>query len=468
MPTDLCRATATELLHLYHSHQASPVDATRSVLARIERDNPRINAFRMFDSEAALAAARASEARWLANAPCGLLDGVPVSIKDLILTRGWSTLRGSRTVDPNQPWEVDAPATARLREAGAVLLGKTTTPEFGCKGATDSFLTGVSRNPWKLSATPGGSSGGSAAAVAAGMGPLALGTDGAGSVRIPSSFCGVVGHKASFGRVPAWPPSPFASVSHVGPHARSVEDAALMLTVIAAPDVRDWYSLPFEPRDYRVGLNAGVAGLRIAFSPRLGYAKVHAEVAQGVAHAARLLADLGAHVEEVDPGFADPVDLICGIWYLGAATLVSMLNAEQRKLIDPMLAWQAEQGERITAIEANRVSMRRAELGMHMRRFHERFDLLVTPGVAVPAFDTRETGGRMPIHTADFLGWTPFSYPFNLTLQPATVLPCGLTAGGLPIAIQLVGAMHDDALVLRAARALEGALAPMPEAALAA
>jgi aspartyl-tRNA(Asn)/glutamyl-tRNA(Gln) amidotransferase subunit A len=297
LPTrNLADCTATELLHLYRTGQASPVEAMQSVLARIADLEPMLNAFCVIDAEAALASARESETRWRKRAPKDLLDGVPVSIKDLILTRGWPTLRGSRTVDPEQPWDVDAPATARLREAGAILFGKTNTPEFGIKGTTDNTLTGVTYNPWNTRMTPGGSSGGAAAAVAAGMGPLAVGTDGAGSVRIPSSFCGIPGMKPSFGRVPAHPLSPFGTVAHLGPHARSVEDLALMLTVMSRPDARDWTSLPYDPRDYRVGLHDGVRGLRIAYSPDLGYVTdVDPEIAAAVRRLGHRQVDRSTH-----------------------------------------------------------------------------------------------------------------------------------------------------------------------------
>ena len=465
-PCDLSDCTATELLRLYRHGAASPVEATRAVLARITALDPEINAFRLVDEAAALNDAAASEARWKAGQPKGLLDGVPVSVKDLILTRGSSTLRGSRTVDPEQAWNDDAPSVARLRQHGAVLLGKTTTPEFGCKGTTDSYLSGITRNPWNLAHTPGGSSGGAAAAVAARMGPLALGTDGAGSVRIPSAFCGIVGLKPSFGRVPAWPASPFGTVAHIGPHARTVEDAALLLTAIAEPDVRDWYSLQYDARDYRVGLDDGVRGLRIAYSPKLAHAgrgaDVHPEVAEAVARAASTLAHLGAMVDEVDPGFEDPIELICALWFLGAAAVLSKMSDAQRALTDPFLRWQAEQGVKLSALAIVDVNLRRAELGVHMKRFHQRYDLLLTPGVAVPAMKAEATDAWKEGRIEDFLGWTPFSYPFNLTQQPAIVVPCGLTRDGLPVAAQLVGPMFGDALVLRGGRALQGALPAMP------
>ena len=453
--TDLADASATDLLALYRSGSASPVEATRAVLARIERLNPVLNAFCRIFTDEALAGAAQSEARWRAGKPCGPLDGVPVSIKDLILVRGAPTLRGSRTVDPAQPWDVDAPAPARLREAGALLIGKTTTPEFGCKGETNSPLTGITRNPWDVRKTPGGSSGGTAAAVAAGMGPLSVGTDGAGSVRIPAAFCGNFGLKPSFGRVPAYPLSPFGSVAHLGPHSLSVRDAALMLNVLKRPDARDWTSLPFDPADYTAGLDDGIAGLRIAYSPTLGYARdIDPQVAAAVDAAVRELEALGARVEAIDPGFEDPLEITTGLWFVGAWTVWSGLSPAQQAVTDPDFRAEAELGRAFSALDIQRLNLRRGELGSHLRQFMQRFDLLVTPSVAVPAFDARPAG-HSPMDPRAMLGWTPFSYPFNLTQQPACSIPCGLTQAGLPIGLQIVGPMFGDALVLRAARAYE-------------
>jgi aspartyl-tRNA(Asn)/glutamyl-tRNA(Gln) amidotransferase subunit A len=460
-PTDLADCTASQLLALYRSGQASPVHATQAVLARIDRHNPTLRAFCLVDHEAALASARASEVRWHQGTPCGPLDGVPASIKDLILTRGWPTLRGSHTVNPDQPWDVDAPATARLREAGAVLLGKTTTPEFGCKGETNSPLTGVTRNPWNPAKTPGGSSGGTAAAVAAGMGPLSVGTDGAGSVRIPAAFCGNFGLKPSFGRVPAYPLSPFGSVAHLGPHTMSVRDAALMMNVIKQPDARDWTSLPPDSTDCLDGLEDGIRGWRVAYSPTLGYARnVHPEVAAAIEAAVMQMADLGAVVEQVDPGFEDPLEITTGLWFLGAWTVWNTLTTGQQALADPDFRAEAEIGGRYSALQVQQLHQRRGLLGSHMRQFMQRFDLLVTPTVAVPAFDARPAG-HSPMTPEAMLGWTPFSYPFNLTQQPACTIPCGLTREGLPIGLQIVGPMFGDAQVLRAARAYEH-LNPIP------
>ena len=457
--TDLTQFTAIQLLGLYRSGEASPVEATQAVLQRIARLNPLLNAFCLIDEAAAMASARQSEARWQAHRRSGAgvlsLDGVPMSIKDLILTQGWPTLRGSKTVNPDQPWEVDAPVTARLREAGAVLLGKTTTPEFGCKGETNSLLTGISRNPWNPALTPGGSSGGASAAVSAGLGPLAIGTDGAGSVRIPAAFCGNVGFKPSFGRVPAYPLSPFGSVAHLGPHAMTVEDVALLMNTIALPDTRDWTSLPFDGVDYLAGLKGGVKGLRVAYSPTLGYAKnVDPEIAAATAQAAKHLQDLGAVVEQVDPLTEDPLDISTGLWFAGAYQVWQTLNPSQLALTDPDFKSQAELGAQLDANAIHALTQRRGVLGSHLRQFMQRFDLILTPSTAVTAFKALPAGHSV-MNSAAMLGWTPFNYPFNLSQQPAISLPCGLTLDGLPMGVQLVGTMFGDAKLLQAAQALQ-------------
>jgi aspartyl-tRNA(Asn)/glutamyl-tRNA(Gln) amidotransferase subunit A len=448
--------SATELLAAYRSGELSPVRATQDALDRVEQLNTQVNAYCLLDPAGALDAARASEQRWRRGEPMGVLDGVPTSIKDILLTKGWPTLRGSKTVDPKGPWNDDAPAVARLREHGAVFMGKTTTPEFGWKGVTDSPLTGITRNPWNKAKTPGGSSGGAAAAVASGMGPLAIGTDGGGSIRIPCSFTGLFGIKPSFGRVPAWPLSPFGTVAHIGPITRTVADAALMLNVLALPDARDWHGLPYDARDYRMGLEQGVRGLRIAFSPDLGYAKVDAEVAALVRAAVKTFEELGAKVEEKNPGFENADPIFRTHWFSGAAFLLKDLSAEKRKMIDPGLLEVAAQGARITAFEILDAQMKRGALGTHMNLFHRDYDLLVTPTLSVAAFDV---GLEFPATEKNerWTDWTPFSYPFNLTQQPAASIPCGATKAGLPVGLQIVGPRYADALVLRAARAFESA-----------
>jgi len=456
MSADLCSLTAAQLAERYRDGSLSPVEATRAVLERIERLNPVLNAFCLVDAKSALASAAAAEARWRKGEPLGPLDGVPVSVKDVILARGWPTLRGSKTVDPRGPWNDDAPAVARLREAGAVLLGKTTTPEFGWKGVTDSPLTGITRNPWDPKKTPGGSSGGAAAAVASGMGPLALGTDGGGSIRIPSAFTGVFGIKPTHGRVPFWPPSPTGTLAHMGPIARSVTDAARMLSVLALPDARDWAALPRERREGLAELESGVSGLRIAYSADLGYARVDPEVARIAEAAVRTFERLGAIVEEGDPGFDDPHDVFTRHWFPGAAWIVRSVPAAKRRLMDKGLLAVAKLGERFTSVHCVDAAVRRAALGARMGEFHERYDLLVTPTMPIPAFDA---GREIPPKwkTKRWTDWTPFTYPFNLTQQPAESIPCGLTKDGLPVGLHIVGPRYGDALVLRAARAFETA-----------
>ena len=457
MTNDPCALSATELVALYRAKRLSPVEAVDAALARIEALNPKLNAFVLVDIDGAREAARAAEARWQRGAPMGVLDGVPASIKDILLTRGWPTLRGSKTVDPKGPWADDAPCTARLRAAGAVLLGKTTTPEFGWKGVTDNPATGITRNPWDPTKTPGGSSGGGAAAVAAGMGALTVGTDGGGSIRIPCGFTGLPGIKPSFGRVPAWPLSPFGTVAHVGPMARTVTDVALMLDVLARPDARDWTALPYDARDARIGLNDGVRGLRVAYSPDLGHVKIDPEIAALVKAAVQKLADLGAQVDEVTPMLDNVAEIFRAHWFAGAALVARGFSAEQRKLVDPGLLEVAAEGERITLVEYQAAVQQRGALGVAMNLFHERYDLLVTPTLPIPAF---EAGHEVPPGSKlkRWTEWTPFSYPFNLSQQPAATVPCGVTKAGLPVGLQIVGPRYAGALVLRAMRAVESAV----------
>ncbi|HTW02079.1 MAG TPA: amidase [Streptosporangiaceae bacterium] len=457
MADDITRLSATELIGLYRRGELSPVEATRAVLDRIDAVNARTNAYCLVRGDEALASASASERRWRAGQPAGLVDGVPVSIKDLLLTDGWPTRRGSLTIDEAGPWTVDAPAVARLREHGAVLVGKTTTPEFGWKGVTDSPLTGVTRNPWDPARTPGGSSGGSAAAVASGLAPLSVGTDGAGSIRIPASFCGIVGLKPTQGRVPVYPPSTFGTLSHVGPMARTVADTALLLDVIGAPDIRDSLALDRQPPVSAQLDVARLAGRRVAYSPALGYAAVDPEVEAAVRAAVSALEAHGALVSLADPGFASPRPAFDVLWNAGAARVVADIPEDRRDLIDPGLAEAAEAGRRYSAIEYLQALRERSELGIAMGAFHQTYHLLVTPTEPIAAF---AAGAEVPEGSAGrgWPSWTPFTYPFNMTHQPAATVPCGFSAAGLPIGVQVVGPRHADALVLSACAAIESAL----------
>ncbi|MEU7634619.1 amidase [Streptomyces sp. NPDC039016] len=463
-PTRLADLSATRLTAGYAAGEFSPVEATREVLERAEAAQAAVNAFTRIDADQALAQAAESAERWRRGAPAGPVDGVPVTVKDLLLTRGTPTLRGSRTVRAEgATWDEDAPAVARLRESGAVFVGKTTTPEFGWKGVTDSPRHGVTGNPYDPGRTSGGSSGGSAAAVALGAGPLSLGTDGGGSVRIPASFCGIFGLKATYGRVPLYPASPFGTLAHVGPLARDAADAALLMDVICGPDWRDWSQAEPPSGSFREALAGTVAGLRVAYSPSLGWdVPVAPEVAAAVRRAVDTLAGLGADVEEIDPGVADPVEAFHTLWFSGAARVVQPLGAADRELLDPGLREVCEQGARYSALDYLAAVDVRMALGRAMGRFHSVYDLLVTPTEPLTAF---AAGAEVPPgsgHTR-WTGWTPFTYPFNLTQQPAATVPCGVDGDGLPIGVQLVGARHADALVLRAAHALyEAGAAEIP------
>jgi aspartyl-tRNA(Asn)/glutamyl-tRNA(Gln) amidotransferase subunit A len=457
--TDSAVLSATELMLHYRRRTLSPVEVARACLERIGRWNDVVDAFCLIDEEGALASARASEGRWLKGEPRGLVDGVPATIKDLVLTRGWTARRGSLTTADHPPAAADAPATARLREAGAVLLGSTTTPEFGWKAVTDNPLGHVARNPWNIGLTPGGSSGGAAVAAALGMGALHVGTDGGGSIRIPAGFCGIVGLKPTFGRVPAWPLSPFGTVAHLGPMTRSVADVALMLTVISAPDVRDWLSLPADGTDYRVGLDRGVAGLRIAVSATLGFVEVQPEVQARFDVAVAALADLGARVDSADPPVGQPASIFSRTWFPAAARLMEKLPPEARPRLDPGFVAMAEQGALYDRAEIQDAMLERGELGVAMQGFFEDYDLLVTPTTALPAFPI---GLEHPDQGKErWSDWAGFSYPFNLTQQPAITVPAGFTSDGLPVGLQIVGPKYAEALVLRAAKAFE-AICPQP------
>jgi aspartyl-tRNA(Asn)/glutamyl-tRNA(Gln) amidotransferase subunit A len=446
---------AAELSAAFRAGDLSPVDVTEACLARIEAFDAEINSFCYLDPEASRSQAEASESRWMAGNPLSALDGVPVAVKDILLAKAWPTRRGSLTVDASGPWNEDAPAVARLVVAGAFLIVKTTTPEFGWKGSTDSPLTGITRNPWNKQKTPGGSSGGSSAALAARFCQLALGTDGGGSIRIPASFTGVYGLKPSFGRVPAYPLSPFGTVAHVGPMSRTVRDSAMLLNVISKPDARDWHALPYAPTDFASGLEETIRGKHIAFSPRLGYVKrVVPEVEDLVTKAAKRFESLGAHVEEIDPSKEDPSRIFQTLWWAGAGFLLGNMPEEKKKLLDPGFRQMAEEGSKIPLKDYLAANLARGSYGSALRQFMEKFDFILTPSTATPAFGV---GMLSPLDDDGraWMQWTPFSFPFNLTQQPAASINCGFTNDGLPIGLQIVGRMFDDAGVLAASCAYE-------------
>ncbi|MDE0045991.1 MAG: amidase [bacterium] len=455
MPTeDLYRLTALDIVRHYRARDLSPVEVADAVLARLEEVDGNLNAFCHRDDEAFRAAAVASEERWVAGSPLGPLDGVPTSVKDVLRIRGWPTRMGSKAVDARQPWTADAPAVARLRESGALFIGMTTTPEMGWKGVTDSPLYGQTRNPWNLRMTPGGSSGGAAAAVACGVGPLALGTDGGGSVRIPASFCGIVGFKPTFGRVAAWPPGLYGTLSHVGPMARTVSDAALLLDVIGKPDSRDPWSLADQGIDHLEETRSTVAGLRVAYSRDLGHVRVAHAVADVVDQAVRDLGDLGMEIEEIEFDIPKAEEAFRTLWYAAAAAAIRTQSRHRRRFLDYGLTKIAAEGEAIRAVDLVEAERARTRYATDVGALLERFDLLVTPTLPISAF---EVGLEVPSGWPHerWYTWTPFTWPFNLTGQPALSVPCGFTADGLPVGLQIVARRQADALALRAGAAYQ-------------
>jgi aspartyl-tRNA(Asn)/glutamyl-tRNA(Gln) amidotransferase subunit A len=455
---DLIWRPALDLAALIRTKQVSPVEVAERVLARLDAVNPRLNAFCCATAEAARAAAREAEIAIMKNEPLGPLHGVPASVDDVLDTRGVPTTHGSRLFADSVP-DRDAVAVGRLRAGGAILLGKTATSEFGHKAVTESPLFGIARNPWNLGCTPGGSSGGAAAAVASGLGPIALGADGGGSVRIPAAFCGIFGFKPSHGRVPVHPASPgWSHVAHVGPMARTVRDAAAVLDVIGGSDDRDRHSLPGTAGPYLEACDDDIRGLHVAWSGDLGYAAVAPAVRALCESAAAEFESLGCHVEVVAPGWESPEEcfrtLLAAQFY--AAWSDRLPAAEP--LLDPSLVTFIRAGGGVSARDYLLAAAAVEAYWEEVRGFLERFDLLLTPTVAVSPFAAGESPPREIDGAAvSPLGWMPFTYPFNLTGQPAASVPVGFDDGGLPVGLQIVGRRHADRTVLAAARAFEAA-----------
>jgi Asp-tRNA(Asn)/Glu-tRNA(Gln) amidotransferase A subunit family amidase len=453
----LCWMSAADLAQAIARRKVSPVEVVEALLARIDKTR-RLNAWVTVDADGARRAARRAERALMQRRPrLGPLHGVPFGVKDLVLTRGMRTTFGTPLYRDHVPTE-DAPAVARLKAAGAILIGKTNTPAFGWVGITDNLLFGITRNPWDLERTPGGSSGGAGAAVAAGLAPLHVGTDGGGSIRKPSAFTGTFGFKPSFGRVPVYPFSAAWSLSHVGPMTRTVKDAALMMNVLAGPDERDPASLPAPDEDYVRALRGSLRGRRVAYSDTLGFAPaVDPEVRALTARAARAFRELGCRVEMVNPGWPSPWPAWRTIFLGGIANrLVPYLG--RRDEIDPGLLAAVDEVLRWGPTTYVQAWFDRLAWWPRVRDFFARYDLLLTPTTATPAF---EHGILYPAQIdgvpVDREASSVFTYPFNLTGQPAASVPCGFTRAGLPVGLQIVGRRFDDALVLRAAAAFEAA-----------
>ena len=453
--SQLNRMTAIALAREIAHRRVSPVEAVEAALARIDESEPQLNAFVQVDAEGALAAARRAEGDVTAKKPLGSLHGVPISIKDLIDVEGLGATYGSLTLKENVA-RADAPCVARLRAAGAVIIGKTTTSEFGYRGYTRSLVHGNTRNPWNLGRTPGGSSGGAVSSVAAGVTAVALGTDGGGSVRAPCSLTGLVGIKANFARIPVWPASATSTLAHVGPIARTVDDAALLLTVCAGPDARDPFSLlpPIgEPPSV-----AEMSRLRVAFSPTLGYGRVDAQVATAVSAAVGKLGAIFPNIELVETVCSDEGAVLAAEFIGGCSARLGDAVESTPDLIDPPLLAAIRIFREMSTDRFTRLLRRRQQFRDSLRQFFERYDLLITPTLPCTAWDIEL--GSPPGHE-DASAWSYFTYPFNLTGQPAGSLPCGLSAEGLPIGLQVVAPLCGEARLIAAMRAAEAVLGPL-------
>lgn len=462
--TDICSMQGLEIAAAVRAGEMSPTDVVDAVAARMESLEPTLHAFCTPTLDLAREQARTLAARISAGEDVGPLAGVPIGIKDLVATKGIRTVGGSKAYEDFVPDEDDI-VVERLKAADALIIGKTNVPEFGYSGVGHNPVFDTTRNPWNPDLTPGGSSAGSGVAVAAGMGPMAVGSDGGGSVRIPAAHCGLFGMKASMGRVPLYPGcrderypgySSWESLEHIGPMTRTVADGALMLSVMAGPDRRDRHSIPTQDVDWTGRLDAGIQGLRVAYSPDLGYAAVDPRVRAIVAEAVQVFEkELGCQVEEAHPGFDDPYDAFWGVVALDT-DLVGMRRLAQEHELSPHLAdflarpWSAE--------DLTTAAMARKSVNNTMWRFMEDYDLLVTPTLTVPPFAVHTQGpekvdGRM----VPSFQWLSFTLPINLTGQPAASVPAGWTDDGLPVGLQIVGRHLQDEVVLRAAAAFEAA-----------
>ncbi len=458
---DLAFTPAWRLRELIAGKQLSPVELTTRLLRRIEELNPKLNAFLTVCAGEALTAARLAEERTARDEETGPLHGIPVPIKDLTRTAGVRTTRGSLLYKDDIP-DADDMVVTSIKAAGGIVIGKTNTPEFGHRGTTENLLGDPCRNPWDLAMTPGGSSGGSAAAVASGLSPVAQGSDGGGSIRVPANFCGVYGLKPSRGRIPA----PYGSTGGwnifgvAGPLTRDVRDAAVMLNVMSGPFPENPMSILEEQPDFTAGLQDGIKGLRVAYAPSIGRMPVDPEVRAVVREAAGLLAVLGAEVDEIDPDVDGLTlresfrtifvsDMSAGLGHL-LDTQAHMLMPTMREYLELATTW--------TVADLARALREMERFKGVMRDVFLTHDLVLSPVNAVPAFPIEgwpDTIDGVAIEPR--WAFTPFCYLYNMTGQPAASVPYGFSSGGLPIGVQLVGRFADEATVLRASAAIEAA-----------
>lgn len=458
---EVCWMSAVDLAGWIRKKKISPVEVIKELLAAIDQVNPEINAYVTIDRKGALAAAKKAEKAVMEGLDSGPLHGVPLSVKDAAFTKGVRTTMGSKLMEHFVP-EEDAEFVARLKRAGAILVGKTNTPEFATVPYTENLIFGATRNPWNLERSTGGSSGGAAAAVAAGLGPLATGNDVGGSIRIPASCCGVFGIKPQYGRVPNFPVFHlWESMLHEGPITRTVKDAALMLEIMAGPHPGDRHSMIPPLGNLRGSLRKGIKGLKMAWSADLGFARASREVRDICERAVWKFIELGTNVEEADPGFPNPEE--CYVTIVSAELIAALsrfgeLDTIKDKLT-PRLAERLKANQHLTALDYLQATFTRRELASTVARFFGKYDLLLTPTIGVPPWPI-----DLPLGIVQEVDGTPvtprgwlLTFPFNLTGQPAASIPAGWTEGGLPVGLQIVGRYNDEEMIFRAAAAFEQA-----------
>ena len=464
MDQELAFASATTMRRLMESREVSCVEVVEMFFNRIQQLNPQLNAYLAICQEQAMEQATTAQRAFDNGESLGPLHGIPISIKDLEMTNGIPTTLGSAMFAGRTP-ELDSVVVERVKKAGAIILGKTNTPEFGLSGTTENKLGDACRNPWDTSRTPGGSSGGAAAALAAGLSTLATGSDGGGSIRIPASFSGLFGIKPSQGRVPRFGGYGYPSANHFsqsGPMSRTVADTALLLQVLAGPDPRDPVSMRETPPDFSAGLEQGVAGLRIAWSPDLGYAGVDPEVIRVTEKAAKVFEELGATVENPNLAIDDPFQAFWDVFATASYTSYGHLLEEHRDDFTYYGLRAFEHGAEVTGADLSRALLRVDQLRRQMESFFDDYDLLLTPTMAVPAFPIEERPSVIGGKEVDpFWGYLPFTFPINMTGQTAASVPCGFSeypaSAGMPVGLHIVGPRGAEARVLQASAAFEAA-----------
>ncbi|MCA3721833.1 amidase family protein [Phenylobacterium sp.] len=454
MSQDLTQASAAELSGLYAARKASPVEALEAVLDRVARLNPVLNALPLIDADSARAQARASEARWAKGEPLSPIDGVPTSVKELIKVKGWPLTMASKLTD-KAPQTEDATTVSRLREAGCVLFATNSSPEYGFKGVTDSPLNGITRNPWNTERTPGGSSGGAGAAVAAGFGPLSIGTDGGGSVRIPAACTGLVGLKATYGRIPAWPASMHGDLANTGPMTRTTRDAALMLNVLKGADVRDPQALPPTDVDFVAGLDRSLKGLKVGLVLKFGDFFLDPEVEAAVLKAAERFRALGCEVVPITPPTenGETGQVFVSHWFAALQRLLQLYPEARHNEFDPALYDQAKIGAKLDVKTIIDSQVRRLEMAHAWNQVFADYDLVLSPTMStLPPQVGRNVPDGPDGRPNPY--WTNTAI-FNLTRHPAVSVPCGISSIGTPFGLQIAAAHSRDDLVLAAAEAFE-------------